>query len=239
MYLSRLVLNPRSRQVWHDLTDCQSLHRSVLAAFPLATGGNGTRDEFGVLYRLEPSRRGSAPVLLVQSRVAPEWGRLPSDYLAPSTSARNPSTTSLKPFLESIQAGEILRFRLRANPTRKVDTKSRTTGERRNGRRVKLKTEAEQVAWLRRKAAEGSFEVLTVRTAASAAAVDVIDERQLTGWRPAADGPARRLTFGAVLFEGHLRVADPEQFRRAIEHGLGSAKAYGFGLLSVGRDGAV
>jgi len=181
MYLSRLVLNARSRVVRRDLADCQSLHRTVLAAFPSKSDDVGARKEFGVLHRLEPSRRGIAPVLLVQTVEAPNWSRLPPEYLAPSATSTNPAIVPLRSFLDSLHPGERLRFRLRANPTKKVDTKSGPNGERRNGRRVKLKTEAEQVAWLRRKAAEASFEVLAVKASSDIAALDVVDEGQSTG----------------------------------------------------------
>lgn len=239
MYLSRLVLNPRSRDVRRDLADCQELHRTVLAAFPARQAHNavGARDEFGVLHRLEPVRRVTGPVLLVQSAEAPDWGRLPAGYLDVSAPAANPATTPLRPFLDSLQPGERLRFRLRANPTKKVDTKSGPSGERRNGRRVKLTTEAEQVAWLRRKAAEGGFEVLSVHmsTEGFEADVGVVDEGQTRGWRRTPAGRPRVLTFGAVLFDGHLRILASDAFARTVERGVGSGKAYGFGLLSVGR----
>lgn len=42
-----------------------------------------------------------------------------------------------------------------------------------------------------------------------------------------------QLTFGAVLFEGRLRVTDADLFRAALASGIGPAKAYGFGLLSI------
>ena len=236
MYLSRLLLNPLSRAVRHDLADCQSLHRTVLSAFPAKRDGMGARGEFGVLHRLEPAHRGGAPVLLVQSVESPDWSQLAPDYLAPSAT-ENPATVMLGPFLESLKEGERLRFRLRANPTKKVDTKSGANGERRNGRRVKLKTEAEQIAWLQRKASdEGGFEILSVRAAPETPALDITDDGQLKGWRPRADGGSSRLTFGTVLFDGHLRVGDLERFKRTIERGLGSGKAYGFGLLSAARD---
>ena len=38
-----------------------------------------------------------------------------------------------------------------------------------------------------------------------------------------------------MLFEGVLRVADPAALASAVENGLGSAKGYGFGLLSLAR----
>jgi CRISPR system Cascade subunit CasE len=41
------------------------------------------------------------------------------------------------------------------------------------------------------------------------------------------------LRFGAVLFEGRLEVTDRELFLTALREGIGSGKAFGFGLLSV------
>jgi CRISPR system Cascade subunit CasE len=36
-----------------------------------------------------------------------------------------------------------------------------------------------------------------------------------------------------VEFRGTLRVTDPAKFRRVFTGGLGSAKAFGFGLLVI------
>lgn len=41
------------------------------------------------------------------------------------------------------------------------------------------------------------------------------------------------LKFRSALLEGTLRVTDPEAFLNTIKTGIGSAKAFGFGLLSV------
>lgn len=40
-------------------------------------------------------------------------------------------------------------------------------------------------------------------------------------------------THTATEFSGVLTVTDPELFRRAALHGIGSAKAFGFGLLCL------
>lgn len=37
----------------------------------------------------------------------------------------------------------------------------------------------------------------------------------------------------SVLYEGVLKVTGPDLFRQTLIHGIGSGKAYGFGLLSV------
>lgn len=48
---------------------------------------------------------------------------------------------------------------------------------------------------------------------------------------------ASKITFASVLFEGLLRVTNPDAFRSALEMGIGSGKAYGFGLLSIAPAG--
>lgn len=39
--------------------------------------------------------------------------------------------------------------------------------------------------------------------------------------------------FNSILFSGTLIVQDPEKFKKTIENGIGSAKGFGFGLLSI------
>lgn len=231
MYLSRLLLNPKSRHVVRDLADCQALHRTVMSAFPPATSPERARAQFGVLYRLDQDRRHHRLILLVQSLVSPDWSRLPQDYLAAVPDLENPAVKPVAHLYEGIAPNTVLAFRLRANPTRKIDTKTGPDGRRRHGRRVELVREEDQVAWLKRKAQEGGFEVLAVR---------VRGFTKEEGRKPGPSGSA--LTVAGVLFEGHLRVTDPRKFlEHSLVRGVGPGKAYGMGLLSLappegGRD---
>src|SRR5688572_4957040 len=79
MYLSRLTLNPRSRQARHDLGDCQQLHRRVMTLFP-ATSNGAARAELAILYRVETDPRSGLSSLMIQSRVSPSWPGLPPGY---------------------------------------------------------------------------------------------------------------------------------------------------------------
>src|SRR5256885_8575788 len=82
IYLSRLILNPRSREVRRDLGDCHALHCTILKAFPPVNGETEAkaREQFGVLYRLDIDQRKGRAVLLAQSLVEPDWSGLPPDY---------------------------------------------------------------------------------------------------------------------------------------------------------------
>ncbi len=244
MFLSKLHLNARDFHVAKDLANCQELHRTLLAAFP-AEGGS--RAEVGLLFRIEAS--GGEPVVIAQSLLPPEWERLcrrAPGYLA-GGEGRCWQVKALGPRYPAVQAGTVLRFRLRANPTKRLwvgDAEKPPApgkhGTLEKGKRVALLKEAERSAWLERKAEAAGFRLCYVPSSAGAEvpAVDVRPDDTLQGWR-ARDGQEQRdrLTFGSVLFEGVLEVTDIERFRRAVREGIGSAKAYGFGLLSLARAG--
>ena len=58
-----------------------------------------------------------------------------------------------------------------------------------------------------------------------------------TGLEKRTDGSPSRLTFYGVAFEGRLEVVDTALFHAALQAGIGSGKAYGYGLLSLAPGG--
>lgn len=264
MFLSRLILNLRSREVRRDLADCHELHRTILRGFPALpadpTATGEARARLGVLFRLEGDPRTGAASVLVQSAAEPDWSGLAPGYLLETGGAPpNPERKSIDAAYGAIRAGDELVFRLRANPTKRLAPSSGADGVRRDGKRVELRTEEEHLRWLGEKGTGNAergqpgagFRLVTVRarpglahggSSASFGATADVRARSVgkvvgQALRPAAGGAARRerLTFGDVLFEGRLLVTDVELFRRTLEQGIGSGKAYGFGLLSVMR----
>lgn len=236
MYLSRLLLNPRHRAARADLGDCQSLHRTIMAAFPSARD-TAARQQLGVLYRVETRPHTGEISLLVQSHEAPDWGHLPTGYLIGlDAGQKNQECKRVDEQYAAVGTGLRLRFRLRANPTRKIDTKSGPDGRRRHGRRVELREESAQVAWLRRKGEQHGFALGPVHAGPAAWNGRVMPGDKVTGARGEGSSAGRdqRMTFAAATFDGELVVTDAALFHAALEQGIGSAKAYGFGLLSVG-----
>lgn len=240
MYLSRLVLDVRSGAVRRWLSDVDQLHRDVLAAFDRAPSSEAPRATLGVLFRLDRQRDGRL-LLLVQSNEKPAWHRLPTGVLARADALDeafdNPAVKDLDAQLDALKEGHILRFRLRANPTKKVDTKTGPDGKRRNGRRVALTSEADRLAWLRRKGEQHGFELGSVEQSGRVPDVLDVSEGRSVGHRPGAAEGQGRLTFGSCVFEGTLRVTRLVDFRQALATGIGSGKAFGFGLLSVAPAG--
>ncbi|HQF63604.1 MAG TPA: type I-E CRISPR-associated protein Cas6/Cse3/CasE [Anaerolineaceae bacterium] len=217
MYLSRLILNPRSRQVQREIADAYQMHRTILRAFAATLPDASER----VLFRLEIDPRSGVPVVLVQSQTPPDWNWLTapeSTYLLHEV----PDNPAVKTFDLKLSADQVLSFRLRANPTIK---KSAADKENNNGKRLGLFREEDQTAWLERKLLSAGCSVLQVR---------VSGQDQVNGWRSSDDQP-RKLTFHSVQFDGLLRVDDPDRLMKAIIRGIGSAKGFGFGLLSLAR----
>lgn len=221
LYLSQLKLDPRSRQVQAELRDPYQMHRTLSKAF------GSTREEWEaarVLFRSDEV--GGEHRLLVQSRTRPDWSRLTvSDgYLA-----AEPETKELN---LSFRQGQLLRFRLRANPTKKVTAPSRAREEP-HKMRVGLFGDEKQLAWLVRKGEENGFALMEL-------GVDK-DGRPIYDCRISGRGNAdsRRPGFASSIrhygvdFEGTLRVTDREEFLNAVGSGIGSAKGFGFGLLSL------
>lgn len=232
MYLTQLILNPRSRAVWRDLADVHAMHRTVMSGFPNLAADGDARGRLGVLYRLESHPRTGEPTVLVQSAIAPNWAQLPQGYLLERAGMPNPDCKEVGAIFARLRPGTPLTFRLRANPTKRVSAHAAGVRPEQVGKRVELRGEVEQLAWLARKGAQHGFIVLSVRAASGAAAIPDVRIRpggKVVGRRPAG----APMTFAAVTFEGRLRVTDADRFRAALAAGIGPGKAYGFGLLSI------
>lgn len=247
MYLSRLILNPRSKAAKRDLADCHEAHRTVLSVFPDLNEVNASaREHFGVLYRMDLNPKTGAITILVQSVEKPDWSKLPEGYLLADTNMQNPACKPVEELYDNIKEGMILNFRLRSNPTKKVGTSKKKDIEagkpKSNGHRIPIGDEQGQVEWLKRKGANGGFELITVRLSPQIYDVQTIGENLVKGevshgTKMTGKDGFDILSFGSVLFEGRLKVTDKEKFLDVLKSGIGTGKAYGFGLISIARSG--
>jgi len=227
MYLSRLILNPRSRQVQHELADPYELHRTVSRAFPdgLYKAERTEENATNVLFRVDLHPRTRIPTLLVQSRQHPSWNFLSAekkDYLLEENDlpldVENPSVKEMNLRLHE---GQTLAFRLRANPTVKKDREGK-----KQGRRVGLIHEEDQHKWIIRKLEAAG---------ATLVSVNIINEQLTRGKLFIEKEQQKRMSFLSVQFDGILQVKDTEKLINNIFSGFGSAKGLGFGLLSLAR----
>jgi len=159
IYLSRLLLNPRTRQVIKEIEHPYEMHRTLMRAFPKATADSASkaRDLFGVLYRADVDDPLRAVKVYVQSLVEPDWSFLDgSDYLCTGTEKPASEHKDILPACSSVRKGQLLRFRLRANVCKRVGDKSDPSF----GKRVAIYSEEAQRDWLIRKGRQGGFEPL-------------------------------------------------------------------------------
>ncbi|MCQ4321966.1 type I-E CRISPR-associated protein Cas6/Cse3/CasE [Stutzerimonas stutzeri] len=159
------------------------------------------------LWRLEAgSNAWATPVVLVQAAAEADWSALQ----ALLNYLQRPVESKHLALEEWVEGGGRYRFRLQANPT-----------VTRQGKRYGLVGEAEQLAWLGRQGKRHGFSV----EAALVTASDVLNSRKGEG----------QISVQRACFEGILQVQNLQAFSRALKTGIGPAKAFGCGLLSVAR----
>jgi len=216
IFLSRLLLNPQSGAARRDTGNPWQMHRTIMRAFP-----DPLPVDERVLFRAEPAPYPDAPLILVQSVHEPDWSFLAADppdhaYLRAAEGA-NPA---VKPVHLDFVPGAALVFRLWANPTQRSWVPPTV---RKNGPRQALLTEPAQLEWLQRKGAAAGFALVALSTTRT----EFVDGR-----RPDAARRESMRLYG-VMFNGRLRVLDPDKLARAVRDGVGPAKGLGFGLLSL------
>lgn len=148
-------------------------------------------------------------------------------------------TTETKSLSPNLQAGDRLRFSLRANATRSLKTDGAARGKRADVVMAALKSippkeraEArpsiiftEGREWLKAQGQRHGFELATD------AFLRIESYESLSIPRPGT----KPIQISVLSFEGVLNVNDPETFLAALAKGFGHAKAFGCGLMLIQR----
>lgn len=222
MYLSKLIFNVNNYRVRRDLNDVVQMHKTILSAFPHVPEKQkrsiqgGIRAHFGVLYRVNVHKNHSYSAI-IQSRVKPNFASVDNGYCVGT-----PQVKTIDFIFSAIVKGGQFRFKLFANPTMRIHEEGR-----KNNPKVPLKKKDSQMEWLHSKGEHHGFSVENAL---------ITREMELYGYKKRPNQKrSRRLTFYGVGFEGILTVNDAESFKETIRQGIGSGKAFGFGLLSLRR----
>lgn len=247
MYLSSLLINvgdnpdhPRPGRLW--LRNLYHVHQRLCMAFPSASRKSDDADflkpfkpeEFGnnqvhvkrqadsgFLFRIDPLPGGRA-MILVQSAAWPDW-----DY-AFQNAHLLAAPPQRKSFNLNLTRGQSLRFRLVANPTRRLSKHSleadgQPIKEKWIGKRVPVRVD-QLFEWLARQAEPAGFSVEKDSTIVQPGYIYVNKKKK-------QDGNGHRLR--SVRYDGILQVTDPARLQETIIQGIGPGKAFGFGLLSL------
>jgi CRISPR system Cascade subunit CasD len=199
------------------LVNLHFVHQRLSMAFPQAGGvgcaaGYGVpRQEGGFLFRVQWGERAS---ILVRSRLLPDWSRA----LGKAAWLTGGRRCTIRRFdAGAFEAGQELAFDLVANAVKRLAAPD-------GGPRVGLHDEQDLRNWLERKAEAGGFAVRRE-------GLEITPLGRLFG--RLRHRPVR--CWDGVQYRGRLVVRDRELFAKTLINGIGHAKAFGFGLLSVAR----
>ncbi|WP_036251199.1 type I-E CRISPR-associated protein Cas6/Cse3/CasE [Methylobacter sp. BBA5.1] len=195
---------------WAQAQNPYQLHQALWRLFL----GHEDADR-GFLFRVEQLQRGVGAHVLMQS------------VMQPQSVEQSPILLGWREYSVNIQNGQRLRFRLRANPIKTIKDSSKGTVERRGKTfaktvRVPLVHEEQQQAWVERKLQ--SFAQLESL---------IMQLEPVLYFRKAKEGRSGKIQ--TVMFDGILTVTDAEALIQEMMQGIGPAKAFGCGLLSIAR----
>jgi CRISPR system Cascade subunit CasE len=203
MYLSQIELNLRNAQVRAELANRYDFHRTLLRAFPETLQKNER-----ILFRMETRQQTAFRLpVLVQSQIKPDWLHFEQKGLA-----AKPVQT--KKFVPQFVEGQKLIFRLLANPTKR---------RKPSGKRVGVYEKEDQYHWIEKKLNAGGAELIFV----------TIEKQGIVASVKYSETKKYKMQHYGAYFDGQLKINDIERFDNMLRKGIGTAKAFGFGLLSV------
>lgn len=219
MYLSRLEINTFRRKTMAALDSPQMMHACVMSSFPSASLQNDR-----VLWRID--RVGAATYILLQSNQKPDFTHI-IDQMGWPSSEQQWETIDYEPFLNKLQTGQSWRFRLKANPVRRVPC---SQDKEFAGKLAHHVTTDQQKKWLIDRSLKCGFSIPKTEDYGT----PILDILQNDIKHFNRNGST--VTISMVTFEGILIIEDLETFRKTIRSGIGKAKAYGCGMITLARE---
>jgi CRISPR system Cascade subunit CasE len=218
VFLTRFRINTARPHARKLLSSPHRMHAAVMASFadPAAHRNAQAR----TLWRVDelpdiPAQR----ILYMVSPAKPDLTHLVEQAGWPTTETWQ--TRSYSEFLDSLRNGQQWAFRLTGNPVR--------YGRRSNHgptQRFGHVTVDQQRQWLLDRTETAGFRVVDTE----AGAPDLLVHSRRT--HSFARG-SRQVTLRVATYDGRLEVTDADRLRHALCNGIGHAKAYGCGLLTL------
>lgn len=215
MFITRMAINGSRRGARFLLGSPQAMHAAVLSGFP---PGSALQSDVGrTLWRVD-HRLDHAIWLCVVSPSRPDLTNIVEQAGWPTQSAWE--TREYTPLLSRLAEGQRWLFRLTANP---VHTAALEDG---SVKRLGHVTVAQQQGWLVERAERFGFSV----TQDAEGSPDMLVTRRERREFRRGNG---RVTLSTAQFDGQLEVTDADALRGALTNGIGRAKGYGCGLMTL------
>ncbi|MFF1477137.1 type I-E CRISPR-associated protein Cas6/Cse3/CasE [Streptomyces sp. NPDC058301] len=205
--LARIRLNPHAREVQRDLRDAAQMHKTLmrLVADNL---GDSPRHQSGLLYRLDETPDTST--LLVQATTPLHSHRLPAGY-------GHVDIKDLRPMFTALRTGLTVRYRVAVNAAKRERLPLDRKDQR--GKIIPL-TGPDADQWWMRRATEAGLQLHTVLPTPLPASRRYGEHSSLV-----------RHTL--IRYDGTATITNPDTLTTALLEGIGRAKSYGAGLLSL------
>jgi len=215
MFLSRIQLNANLRDTMRALSSPKIIHNTIVTSFLHSLDVDNER----ILWRVD--YLGEKCFLLVLSAQQPDFKHIAERFGYPRNEPQW-ETKNYDLLLNRINTGQVWRFRLRANPVRSSSKEKDPISGR--GKVFAHVTTEQQKQWLLSRAKNCGF---------------LLNENEFdvvyTEWKKFNKGIDRshEVSLRVSDFEGKLTIADVEIFKKVLLSGLGRAKAYGCGMMTI------
>lgn len=219
MYISRVQLDVQRRNTLRALSSPQILHGAVETSMGYGSSSNTERRR--VLWRVDYV--GDKCYLLLVGEHQPDL-RVLHEQFGHSDSFHLGDSKPYTALLDRLQAGQRWQFRLRANPVKSSSKEANTRTGR--GKLYAHVTKEQQLGWLKSRADDTGFHVQDGE-------FEVIH----TEWKKFHKGLRgnHEVSIRTATYEGLLTITDEHTFRQMLVSGMGRAKAYGCGLMTIMR----
>lgn len=243
MYFTRFPINKTRRAARSMLASPYRMHAALAGSFPPDGAQAPGADAGRVLWRVEATGDGSACLYIVSPTVPSligldeqiGWPDMPGQW----------ETRDYEPFLERINVGQTFSFRLVANPS---VNRSKVTGANGRSKRIGHLTIQQQMAWLvgkdayaygsgdvpelfkhqnQSRAERNGFEVVSNDEGLHL----VVSNSRKQSFKRGESG--KEVTLVTAQYDGIMRVTDTAALKRALIGGIGHAKGFGCGLLTI------
>ncbi|MGW0469498.1 type I-E CRISPR-associated protein Cas6/Cse3/CasE [Streptomyces sp. NPDC003027] len=204
------------------LTDAQHMHRIVMGGFKgwVPDGAPDARAQVGVLSTWSADLKTDTLLIVVQSRVRPDWTGIPRSALRHSVDVRNVD--------QSINTGDRFTFRTIVNPVRaRPDTKNPAG----RSKRVPHVRPDHVRRWFEERLHPEGTTVTTNRGIERIGADADRDTLAIRILPPVESDHHKGLKINRAEIRGTLTVTNPATFNKTLATGLGRARAYSCGLI--------
>lgn len=206
MFFTQIKLNTSRRETISLINSKQRIHAAILSGFP-------ELKEDRVLWRLDDNSRHEIMIYVVspqQPDYTNFWEKYGWERLPYNDTVKTVDYTKL---LNHLENGQQWGFKINANTVKTVA-----------GKRIPLK-ENEIKKWLQDRSENNGFTVNTNDFSAHTMTTSFYKNKRSES----------KVTLQETMYQGVLEIVDTELFKKTLVMGIGKAKSYGCGLITLSR----